>query len=123
MRHLIILIAIMLFAFVNIGYGMSYIILADVDADQTVYTVPISSGYQCFVATAINSGPETKNESAYSNKVCATLEGNKTTTLSWTAPTKNIDESELTDLAGFRVYIRDWSVVPKTYKLILTVGE
>jgi hypothetical protein len=46
--------------------------------------------------------------------------GNLSTTLSWTAPTQNEDGSQLTDLAGFKIY---WGTSVGTYPNSVTIDN
>jgi len=57
-------------------------------------------------SAAVNSSntSSSSNNSSSSNVVATVPSGNKTIFLNWTPPTENTDNSQLTDLTGYKVY-------------------
>ena len=70
------------------------------------------------IVISVSDGQETVSLASFSISVEAISLGSAT--LSWTAPTKNEDGSDLIDLAGFKLY---WGTSPGTYPNSVTIDN
>ena len=79
------------------------------DADVGVYSN---------IVISVSDGQETVSLAPFSISVEAISLGSAT--LSWTAPTQNEDGTDLTDLAGYKLY---WGTTPGTYPNSVTIDN
>ena len=70
------------------------------------------------IAISVSDGQASASLSSFSIAVEAISLGS--TTLSWTAPTQNEDGTQLTDLAGYKLY---WGTTPGTYPSSVTIDN
>jgi hypothetical protein len=96
---------------------------ADADGNTLTYSIANKPTWASFSTTTgqLSGTPSSANVGTYSNIVISVSDGKASTalpafaiavnassiggaTLSWTAPTQNIDGTALTDLAGYRIY-------------------
>jgi hypothetical protein len=72
------------------------------------------------IAISVTDSLETVSLAAFSIEVVAKNSSLGSATLTWIAPTQNEDGTELTDLAGYRLY---WGTTPGTYPNSVTIDN
>lgn len=101
---------------------------SDPDGDSLSFSISNQPGWASFDSTngRLSGTPGAGDVGTYANIVISVSDGGASrsltafaidvtqvatgsATLSWQAPTENVDGSPLTDLAGYRVYWRNWS--------------
>jgi len=125
---------------VNEGQAYSFTPTAsDPDGDSLTFSISNRPTWASFnTSTGSLSGtPGAADVGVYTNIVISVLDGQASdslpsfnisveaislgsATLSWTAPTQNEDGTELTDLAGFKLY---WSTTPGSYPNSVTIDN
>lgn len=87
-------------------------------ANGMLYGTPSAGDAQTYsnIVISASDGQSTVSTAAFSITVVAG--GDKTVSLSWSAPTANTDGSALKDLAGYRVY---YGVSPRQYLVSLSL--
>ena len=93
----------------GLSHAETYTEVADVTTiNHTIAEVP---GVYCYRVTAYNGNPApVESESDMSPMDCEELTAGNALSISWTAPTHNVDGTLLTDLVGYKVYRIDFTV-------------
>ena len=126
----------------SVAEGQSYEFVptaSDADGDMLAFTISGQPSWASFNTSTggLSGTPGSGDVGLYSNIVISVTDGEASTslpgfsitvnaislgsaTLDWTAPTQNEDGSELTDLAGYKLY---WGTTPGTYPNSATIDN